>query len=181
MKLFLFILLSLFFFSSQAELYKWVDENGEIVYSDEPPHENAEPLVPPPLSTTPAFKHKAKAKMKTPVDEKEKEKETLYSLFNITSPVNNEIIRDNAGNFSVSLELSPELDIKAGHTITILVDSQSKIQGNTGLTVGLKNINRGAHAIQAVIKNKQKKIIQSTNSVTIHMRRTSIRHKQATP
>ena len=177
MKLFLFISLSLFFFSSHAELYKWVDKDGEIVYSDEPPHEGAEPLVPPPLTTTPAIKYKPKAKVET----QDEEKETTYTLFTIKSPAHNETIRNNAGNITLSLAISPELDTKAGHTITILLDSQSKIQGNTGLTVGLKNIDRGAHSIQAVIKNKQKKIIKSTSAVTIHMRRASTLHKKAAP
>ncbi|MDH5735184.1 MAG: DUF4124 domain-containing protein [Gammaproteobacteria bacterium] len=169
MKLLLCLVLSLFMFSTHAELYKWVDKNGETFYSDEPPHENAEQLIPPPLTTTPAIKYKPKEKAKP----KEEHAETIYKLFKINSPAQDETIRDNTGNINITLLLEPELDIKNGHTISILVDSQKKIEGSTGLTAGLKNIDRGTHSIQAVIKNKKKKIIKSSNSVTVHVFRQS--------
>ena len=181
MRILFFIILNLLVFSSQAELYKWVDKNGETIYSDEPPHDNAQPLEPPPLVTTPAIKYKPKAKAENQQEKKEKEDiETIYSSFKITSPANDETLRDNAGNITVSLAITPKLDVKAGHSISVLLNSQSKIEGSTGLTIGLKNIDRGTHSIQAIIKNKQKKIIKSTNSVTIHMRRFSkLRNKPA--
>ena len=167
-------------FSSQAELYKWVDKDGETIYSDEPPHDNAQPLVPPPLTTTPAIKYKPKAKA-AKQEEKKEEKETLYSVFTITSPGNNETIRANAGNFTVSLTITPKLNVKAGHSISILLNSQARVEGSTGLTIGLKNIDRGMHSIQAIIKNKQKKIVKSTNAITVHVQRFSKLNKKATP
>jgi len=180
MRLSLFILLSLFLFSTQAELYKWVDKNGETMYSDEPPHDNAQPLVPPALTTTPAIKYKPKAKAETQEDKPE-EKATRYSQFKITSPGHNESLRANAGNITVKLAITPKLDVKAGHTVSILVNSQTRIEGNTGLSVGLKNIDRGTHSIQAIIKNKQKKIIKSSNSITIHLQRFSKLHNKSAP
>lgn len=175
MKKILFIVFFLLFYPAHAEMYKWVDENGEIIYSDEPPHENATPLNPPPLTTTPAIKYKPEAKPEI----KDDKKATSYSVFKITSPGNDQVVRDNSGNITVKLAIEPALDTKEGHTITLLVDSQSKIQGSTGLTLGLKNIDRGSHSIQAVIKNKQRKIIKSSNSITVHMRRFSKLHKPA--
>ena len=181
MRFLLFTFLSFFLFSSQAELYKWIDKDGETFYSDEPPHDKAQPLVPPPLTTTPAIKYKPKAKAEKQQEKKQEEKQTIYSSFKITSPANNETLHDNAGNITVSFAIKPKLDIKAGHRIAVLVNSQSKIEGSTGLTIGLKNLDRGTHSIKAVIKNKQKKIIKSTNSVTIHIRRFSRLHNKPAP
>jgi len=181
MRYLIFILLRLFLFSAEAELYKWVDKNGETIYSDEPPHDNAQPLVPPALTTTPAIKYKPKAKAETQETKPEEQQATLYTEFKITSPGHNEAIRANAGNITVKLAITPKLDVKAGHTISILVNSQTRIEGNTGLSVGLKNIDRGTHSIQAIIKNKQKKIIKSSNSITIHLQRFSKLHNKPAP
>ncbi|MDH5764588.1 MAG: DUF4124 domain-containing protein [Gammaproteobacteria bacterium] len=175
MRQYLLIVLCLFFTSSYAELYKWIDETGETVYSDEPPNDKAEPLVPPPISTTPAVKYTPKAKPEI----EEELKETSYSVFKIASPTTNQILEDNTGNITVNFKISPALDIKQGHTISLLLDNQKKIEGGTSSSLVLKNIDRGTHSLQALIKNKQRKTLKKSQVVTIHMRRISALHKKA--
>jgi len=150
-----------------AEMYKWVDENGNITYSDTPPIKEAEALRPPTLNAIPAVKPEPKA----PVAEQKPEKPTIYTRFDITSPTNNASIRDNAGNISVSMTLNPALNTKQGHTISISVDGKDikdKIQSSS---TQLNNINRGTHTISASIKNKKGSTLYTSQTITVHLHR----------
>jgi len=161
------IILSTLPLGATAEMYKWVDENGNITYSDTPPIKEAEALRPPVLNAIPAVKPEAKA----PVAEQEPEKPTIYTRFDITSPANNASIRDNSGNISVSMTLNPVLNTKQGHTISISVDGKvikDKIQSSK---TQLNNINRGTHTISASIKNKKGSTLYTSQTITVHLHR----------
>ena len=175
MKTIISVFIGLLAFTANAALYKWVDENGEVVYSDKPPQKGAEELKPPPLMTTPAVKYKAQ-----PKEEAKKSKEDIinYTSFSITSPTENETIRDNSGNISVSLTIDPPLASDKGHYINILVDGKPKISKSTSLTHTLTYIDRGTHTLSAEIRGASGNMYKSSNSVTIHLHRFSKLHKK---
>ncbi len=177
MRIFLFIFSLLIAFGVHAKLYKWVDENGEVHYSDSPPHKNAKEIKPPPLMTTPAVKYTPKKKE---AEEKE-ETATKYTDFKITSPGENETIRDNSGNVSISLSIDPPLDTKNGHSISILIDGRTKINKSKSLSHTLNYVDRGTHKLQAEIRNAKGKTIKSSNTVTIHLHRFSKLHRKPPP
>ncbi|MDH5484764.1 MAG: DUF4124 domain-containing protein [Gammaproteobacteria bacterium] len=160
-------------FAAHAGIYKWVDENGEVIYSDKPRTDNMKEHVPPALQVTPAIKPKPKAEK--PLEEQPAV--TAYTDFTITSPANDETIRNTAGNFSVKLALKPALDTKAGHYINLQIDGKTRVAKTSKLAINLKFIDRGSHAISAEIRSAKGKLLKTSNSVTIHMHRTSALHK----
>jgi len=171
--------------SVQAALYKWVDENGEVVYSDEPPHEGMEPIKPPPISTTPPVKVKPRATPKAaakPAKPPEPEKKPInYSEFSITAPGNDDAVRNNPGNVNVSFALTPALDTASGHYINLLVDGKvtgGKIQGQS---VTVPNMDRGTHTLKAEIHDQTGKLLKSSNTVTFHLLRYSKLFKKPAP
>ncbi len=154
---------------AQAALYKWVDDNGEVVYSDTPPQKQAEEIRPPSLNVTPAVKYKAKeapAADEAPVA-------FSYSEFKVTSPAMEETIRNNNGSLTVTVSLTPELSTEHGHTIAFLVDGKVKVKNSTSLSKTLTFIERGTHSISAKVKDVNGKTVIATDSVTIHMFRGS--------
>lgn len=160
--------------SVQAALYKWVDENGEVVYSDEPPHEGAKPLDAPPIVTTPPIKVKPKpAAAKKEPDAENKPAPINYREFRITAPGNDEAVRNNPGNVEVSFSLEPALATKQGHHIILLVDGEAtggKIQGQS---VTVPHMDRGTHTLKAEIRDETGKTLKSSNAVTFHLLRYS--------
>ena len=161
-------------FAAQAGIYKWVDENGEVIYSDKPRVENMKEHTPPELQITPAIKPKPE-----PEQPEEKPAEiTKYTVFNITSPANDETIRNNAGNFIVLLKLEPGLNVKEGHYINLQIDGKTRVAKTSKLNIELKYIDRGSHNITAEIRSADGKLLKTSNSVTIHLHRHSSQHKK---
>ena len=161
--------------NAQAKLYKWVDEAGEVHYSDAPPAKNSKPLDLPPLQTTPAVKYKPKKK----VEEQKPETDTYkYKKFSINSPKNDATIRNNAGNMTISLEIDPPLNTKKNHYINILLDDHIKIKKSKSLSTALNFIDRGTHTIKAELRNASGKLLKSSNTITFHMHRFSKLHKK---
>lgn len=157
-------------------LYKWVDKEGNINYSDEPPFEDAEALDPPQLSTTPAIKP-VKKPVKT-TDSRE-QRAFRYTLFNIQSPSQEETIRDNQGNVSISMAIKPALNIKLGHSITIILDGQPVNTDIKSSSSVLNNVDRGSHTVSAIIKDRSGKVLKRAAPVTLYLHRMSILHKRS--
>lgn len=158
---------------SHAEMYKWVDAEGNISYSDQPPFKGADKLDPPSINTTPAVETPPKAAAK----EAEEETDTKYSFFKITSPENDATIRNNEGNFSISLGISPALDTANGHYLTILLDGKPVHKNITSTSASFSNIDRGTHKITATVKNSQGKALITASAVTVHIHRQSVLQK----
>ena len=170
MKRFLYLILLLMPFSLQAELYKSVDEEGNVTFSDkETPNSEIIPMRMPTSIPMPKPEPKVEATEKAPT-------ETSYTKFQIVQPVNNATVRDNSGNVSVSLALTPPLDLASGHKISVSVDGKVVSKGSTSLTTRIPNINRGKHTIKAVVKDKNNKTVISSNTVQFHMKRRSDLH-----
>lgn len=162
--------------AAQAEMYKWVDEDGNVSYSDQPQHKDARKLDPFGDNTIPATRMPPKAQPALPAADKP---ETRYSLLQITSPEDDQAIRSNPGNISVSLTTEPALDVARGHSISLLLDNQPVRENITSDQASLQNIDRGTHQLSAVIKNKQGKTLKQSNTITFHLHRHSILHPNA--
>ncbi len=165
--------------ASFAELYKWKDKDGNVMYSDKPPFEGAEQLDPPHLTTTPAVKV-VKKKPKPEDTGPTIEEDFRYSQFQITSPLNDEAIRSNPGNISVSFLVKPALNLRLGHFITIKIDGtvvRDKVKSSSGIL--LQNIDRGTHTITASLKDKNGQTLMSSNPVKMHLLRHSALHRKA--
>jgi len=120
-------------FSSQAGLYKGLDAEGNVLYSDKP-FENAEILTPPPLSVIDAPKIKPK-----PIAEKEAavENETKYTRFSISSPKHDQTIW-NESQLVVTTQISPALNTALGHTTWLIMDGKVLVKKSqsTSLLIG---------------------------------------------
>lgn len=157
---------------ASAEVYKTTNPDGSTSYSDTP-SEGAEAITPPELTPTPAVKYPKKK----PVEAKnDKEKAVPYKSFNISSPSNDAIIRDNNGNISITLSLEPGLQTNFKHSINILLDGKIYKSGITSLSFNFKNIDRGMHQISATVVDSKNKMLKSAPSVIIHLKRHSKLH-----
>ncbi len=156
--LILFLLIS---FSVQAALYKGVDAEGNVTFSDkETPNAKKIPMPIPNIIKMPKPK---------PAKKIAEEDKGNYESFTIEQPKNNATLRASNGNVPVSLSLTPKLDTASGHRISILVDGKTVVKGVTTLSAQLPNIDRGKHTISAVVKDKGSKTLISSNNVILHL------------
>jgi len=135
-------------------VYKSVDEDGNINFTDKPSGE-AEEIKIQELET---IKNPNPAKYTSSKNQSE-ESNNKYENFVVTSPKNGEGIRSNSGNVSISLSLDPAL--RGGHKIIISMDGK---EVGSGSSVSLQNVDRGTHSISASVVDGNGKSIISTLS-----------------
>ncbi|MDE1461714.1 DUF4124 domain-containing protein [Spartinivicinus poritis] len=161
----LFALVALLPFSLiQAEIYKTVDEKGNIIFTDEPGDNPAEPVKLNPssiISPPPVI----------PINNQPSETEGQhgYNFFTIKQPLEGETIR-NAGNFKVSTEISPKL--KAGDSLQLYLNGKPYGKKQKGTSFNLANIDRGTHDLSVKVLNEEGKVLNSAN-VKVHLKQTS--------
>lgn len=154
MRLLIPVFLGFFFHCSVAEtVYKTVDENGNVIFTDKP-SEEAETIKIQELENTINNPNPGKYKPSSP-----KLESFSYKSFTVTSPENGAGVRSNSGNVSISLSLEPALN--PGHKIVISMNGK---QIGTGLSASVQNVDRGTHSISAKVIDRDGKSLISTSS-----------------
>jgi hypothetical protein len=158
------LLLSLVFLAGQvvAEVYRSVDEDGNITYSDKP-SEGAETIKKQDVQTIdtpniPQFKY-------TPPRDQAAEKPAIYNSIAITSPGNDTSVRENAGNLTVNVSLKPNLKTAYGHSLSLTMDGK-EVGAGRSRTFSLTNLDRGTHTLVARVKGSNGQVIIASDPVT---------------
>jgi uncharacterized protein DUF4124 len=164
MRLFITTLCLIFSLALTAEVYRSVDKNGNVVFTDQP-SPDAELIELDELQTIDApstgnFEY-------TPPPEKPAPR---YSAVTIISPQNDVAIRDNAGNVTVNIATQP--DLRSSDELVLFMDGKEIILGKS-TAKALTALDRGTHQLRAAIRDANGRILQSSPSVIFHLLRQS--------
>ena len=166
----LFILMSLVCsLALAATVYKWVDENGVVHYSDQP-HPNAKKL-----SVQAAQTYKA-ADMPGapggPAAPPASAQPTPYQGCAIAQPADDQAF-PNVDSLTVIVRTSPAL--RPGDQVFLMLDGQPVNGGvATGNQFTLTPVDRGTHTLQAVVRDSEGGLMCQTPAVTYHVHQPSI-------
>ena len=168
------VLVSALFSASGADarIYRTVDENGNVVFTDVPPKDQAETveLGQSNQYTPEAASGRTRANRDALAAEEEEAPQIIsYEWVNIESPGDDEAIRNNAGNLTIVVGSSPTVDRSVGHSIEVLLDGQPQSASEDPLS--LENVDRGTHTLVARIIDQDGEILATSNPVTFHMLR----------
>lgn len=173
MRILLLLLGILIVLPAMGDVYRSVDEDGNVVFSDKP-SPNAEKVEINEVQTidpgsTPKFKYSPPHEPQGPA--------ASYTNISITSPSNDEALSANDGNVSVSVSVEPHLF--PGHIIVLYLDGSPA--GESNGQFNLTNLDRGTHTLAAAVKNQQsgQEVIKS-ETITFTVHRHSIQHKPST-
>jgi hypothetical protein len=171
-----FIILSLLFIAftaAAADIYRWVDEDGSVVFGDDPPEGvNAERIHVREPMTTPALRD-AREILERGGDVTGEDNTAPYEQLAIASPGDNEPVRANAGNFSVQVDIRPDLQTDRGHRLRLVMDGAG-IQTGDRTTFDLTNVDRGTHRILVQVLDREDQVIQESGTVEFHLLRHHI-------
>jgi hypothetical protein len=159
-----------------AAVYKWVDENGNVIFSDEPRPgaEEIEDVTPQTYSSPVKPREEAPESAGQTAAEPEKEP-FRYGKVAITRPENDTTIRDNTGAVPVSVSIEPHLNTDEGDKVEYYVDGQKVLGPTDATSVTLANVFRGTHSISIKVVSAGGNVVKSAGPVTIHVRRTIAR------
>ncbi len=176
MKYLLSLLLFLFPLACQADIYKTIDANGNVTYSDRPsanatvislPKANttsATPTATPPSSSEAQSTTSEEVASALSGDKKDGRKP--YTKFAIASPADQESIQ-NQPILNVSLEVEPTL--QAGDVIQVYVDGAPMGNASHATEFNLTIPYRGTHILSAILFDKDMHVMAKSNSITIYV------------
>ena len=153
--------------------YKWVDENGQVHYSDRP-REGAQeiplPATPAPTPTTRPAQATAESPGAPPADA------PAYQRIAITSPTQQQTLWNIEGNLDVTVQLSPGL--RPGHRVAVNLDGALVDLRPLGLSFQVPNVFRGIHTLEAVVLDARGEELIRSESITFMVQQTSILNPQ---
>ena len=156
--------------AAAAEVFRWVDDDGQIHYSDRP-HEGAESVVLPEAQTFTAPPVVQRSRSGT--DDSEADKASKYRNFRITNPADGQADWDIPGDVTVRLSLTPKL--QRGHTALLYMDGETAGTSSSGdLTFQLTGVLRGTHSLRAVVQDADGKSLIESSPVNFTVHKTSL-------
>ena len=176
------VLLSAVSLSAHAGVYKKIDEDGNVSFSDVPTSKDQkqinidQPMTYESKPITPKTPPSSEESETFKATETGTETETKYETLSINAPTDDQNLRENAGNVAVSLSSQPDLDRNAKHQYILYLDGK-KISESQSNTTSLPNIDRGTHTLSAEIVDKEQNTLIKSDSITFHLQRVSIRNR----
>jgi hypothetical protein len=150
-----------------AQIYKHVDEEGNVTFSDQPADDAQRIDIGPTNTTAPP---PANA-FPTPPPEPEPAATEAYQLA-ITAPENETIIPRGPGNFSVTASVKPGL--RNAHKLQLMMDGEPREAPQTGTTWNLTNVFRGEHNIQVAVIDSDGEQLAISESIKVFVFRPSV-------
>ena len=167
------IMANLIISSAYAQMYKGIDAEGDVVYSDKP-FADSRQFTPPPITVVEPVKVPVK-------EEAEAEEDALpvvdaYKSFSIVTPTNDETMH-NVPDLAIALNLSPPLNTDEGHNIWLLMDGKPVIKNGRSLLMQITHPDRGEHTLQAQVKDRTGQTLLQTATITVHIKYSTVRRQ----
>jgi hypothetical protein len=157
-----------------AEVFTYIDAQGNRVFTDQPGSRNAK-RVP----MTPSNRMSANPTGAAPVIA-EKKTETnppfRYDLLRVLVPEPDATIRSSAGELIVSVTSEPRL--QPGHRYRLLLDGQPTAEPGPSPVFALSNIDRGSHNLSVEILDEHGHTVERTANQPFHMLLLSLAQKR---
>uniref|UniRef100_UPI0040385E7D DUF4124 domain-containing protein n=1 Tax=Pseudomonas bambusae TaxID=3139142 RepID=UPI0040385E7D len=158
--------------SAVAEVYTYIDAEGNRVFTDQP-HKNAKKV-----DIAPSNQIRSAPKKPSQASSAKPKPGPLfhYQLLRILAPEPDSTIRDIQGNLIVTVTNDPEL--QPGHVYRLLLDG--KVYGDAGRSpvFPLTNIDRGTHLLSIEIVDQYGRVAERTPNQPFHMMRISLAQKR---
>jgi hypothetical protein len=167
----IFYCLMLCSFSLQADVYRLVDESGNVSYSDQS-HPNATLIEIEALPTyTPII-----SKGTPNINRSTTDGATAVPVYKIAilSPANDQAFWESSGTVEVKIQVEPELNQNRGDLIKVVLDGKQAgdLQSNT--LISLTNIDRGSHSLKVTVVSSKGELLASSEQISFQLHRRSI-------
>ena len=157
-------------FSASAEVFKSVEPDGSVLYSDRP-KPGAETITTPKEPPTPASP--VPSISKTPMESPKTSGFKGYDKIEIVSPTNDETIRENTGAVSINVALTPPLETKLNHKLALFLDGNKVAESENTAGFQLMNLDRGTHTVRIGVLDAEGNEVAGSEPATFHLLRFS--------
>jgi hypothetical protein len=166
-----FWLLLLIGLPAMADVYTYIDAEGNRVFTDQPRKNAKRVEILPSNSTTGAPPRRAL--QTSPAKAKAMFR---YDLLRILVPEPDATVRSAPGELIVSVTSDPAL--QPGHGYRLLVDGKPYADAGRSPVFPLSNIDRGTHQLSVEIVDETGRVLERTPNQPFHMQRISLAQKR---
>jgi len=158
-----------------AQVYKVVDKDGNVTFTDQPPVDGSKPIKLAPISVieAPTFE---KAPGPTGEEDAEKgpslsEMRRAYRDFAIISPEQEESVWKPDGPIPVAWNTRTEL--QPGMKVTVYLDGKSHTTTVQPM-IPLGGLDRGEHTVKAELRDSRNRIVATAETITFFVRQPNV-------
>ena len=158
-----------------AQVYKVVDKDGNVTFTDQPPADGSKPIKLAPISVIEAPVYE---KAPEPTDEEGAEKEMslsnlrkIYRDFAIISPVQEESVWKPDGPIAVAW--SVRTAIQPGMKVTLFLDGTKHVTTEQPM-IPLSGLDRGEHTVKAELRDSKNRVVATAETVTFFVRQPNL-------
>lgn len=155
--------------SATTTIYKWVDDNGVVHYSDQP-HPNAQKLE---IEGVQTYSSKSAAvRAPAPAEADSSAPGVSYRGCAIAAPQDQQSL-ENVQSVFIRVQTDPT--VRRGDRVFISLDGQGLNGGQaTGMSYNVTPIERGAHTVQAQVKDTSGQTLCQTPPVTFYVHQPNL-------
>jgi hypothetical protein len=165
--------LSLVAWPAMAQIYTYIDAQGNRVFTDQPRPGNAKKVQLPSGNRMPM---PPAAATSAPTSEAQSKPLFHYEMLRLLIPEPDTTIRSTAGELIVTVTSEPGL--KKGHRYRLLLDGRPTGEPGPSPVFALSNIDRGTHQLAVEILDEQDRTLERTANQPFHMQRISLAQKR---
>lgn len=157
-----------------ADVYKTVDKDGRVIYTDNPKDENAKKVELREINTVQGAQPLPQS---TPVDSFNSQPAAVNYQINIISPRNDVSIPVGQRDLAIAITLQPALE--AGHLLVYFLDGEL-LEETTANNIIVKDVPRGTHTLVVEAINQDGQSLGTSAPVIVNVIRPNI-HNNALP
>lgn len=156
-----------------AQVYTYIDAEGNRVFTDKPRSSSAERVILAPSNNMQTNPPAATARMAPPTVTKQT---VHYQLLRIIVPEPDASIHNGSGDMIVTLNSEPGL--LPGHSYRLLLDGEIQGEASRSPVFSLQHVDRGTHQLVAEIIDSAGLIVERTPAQPFHMHRMTLAQKR---
>ena len=158
-----------------AQVYKVVDKDGNVTFTDQAPADGSKPIKLAPISVIEAPTYE---KAPEPTEEEIAEKEMsigymrkIYKDFAIIAPEQEESVWKPDG--PIAVVWSVRTDLQPGMQVTLLLDGKVHMRTLQPM-IPLSGLDRGEHTVGAELRDSKNRVIATAETVTFFVRQPNL-------
>ena len=151
--------------NKKPEVYKWVDENGVVHYTDKPPAENATPAKLPPLQT---YKGGTAPDLRRYDKPTRNGKPTGLAQLDLVTPSHDETFRSGERTVPIAVVVTPPLG--EDQRLIYLLDGTPQSTPTADTSFAFTGVERGSHTASVMLVDTAGNELATSTSVTFHVK-----------
>ncbi|ARS50856.1 DUF4124 domain-containing protein [Ectopseudomonas hydrolytica] len=169
------VLLLLIAPAALAQVYTYIDAEGNRVFTDKPRSGNAERVILPPSNSVQLNQAAPTVKL-APTQQPVTKATVHYQLLRVLLPEPDASIHNGSGDMIVTLTSEPAL--LPGHSYRLLLDGEVQGEASRSPVFSLRHVDRGTHQLVAEIIDAAGLIVERTPAQPFHMHRMTLAQKR---